>query len=165
MIEAIVTQLAGMSHIVTGLDNEAYKQKLAVLSGSSIGQHVRHIIEFYTCIVNSKEEVICYDDRSRDIRLESDKMFALDLLKSLQETFRQPIMDAPIRLRSNMSFENCESQYLHSSRYRELVYAFEHGVHHQAIIKIALHELGKTYLIDTNFGVAPSTIRYQKQLQ
>lgn len=164
MMDAIAKQLTDMVHILAGLDDREYQQKLVVLSGSSIGQHVRHIMEFYTCIVNSKDaEVICYDDRPRDVRIESDKAFALDLMESLQQNFRLPIMDVSVRLRSNLSFESCESQCLHSSRYRELVYAFEHGVHHQAIIKIALNELGKRDLIDTNFGVAPSTIRFQKQ--
>lgn len=165
MMYPIVQQLAGMTNLVAELDDHAYKRKLAVLSGSSIGQHVRHILEFYLCIVHSKEEVICYDDRPRDVRIESDRVFALELMDVLQQILSQPFPDAVIRLRTNMSVETCESQYLHSSRYRELVYAFEHGVHHQAIIKIGLNELDKSELIDAHFGVAPSTIRFQKQGQ
>jgi hypothetical protein len=48
--------------------------------------------------------------------------------------------------------------------FREIVYNIEHTIHHLALIKVALIEL-KLSLVDNNFGMAYSTIKYKSSLQ
>ena len=34
------------------LEDEKYRQSLSIFNGSSIGQHLRHIADFYLCFTN-----------------------------------------------------------------------------------------------------------------
>jgi hypothetical protein len=63
---------------VESLSDEQYKIPLDILSGSSIGQHVRHILEFYVCLIRARAiGVVCYDERERNPKIETDRAFAL----------------------------------------------------------------------------------------
>ena len=57
---------------------------------------------------------------------------------------------------------NSTENLIETNYYRELMYNIEHCIHHQAIIKIALLNFGKTEIAE-NLGVAKSTIEYKKQ--
>lgn len=56
---------------------------------------------------------------------------------------------------------NCKNATIRSNYNRELLYNLEHSIHHQALIKVALHEFGNVF-VNENFGVASSTIQYKK---
>ena len=47
---------------------------------------------------------------------------------------------------------------------RELLYCLDHAIHHQAFIKIGLKELQIADLVEDDFGVAYSTLRYRASL-
>jgi hypothetical protein len=47
--------------------------------------------------------------------------------------------------------------------YREVVYNTEHTIHHLALIKVAIIDM-KLYIVDNDFGMAYSTIKYQASL-
>jgi hypothetical protein len=44
----------------------------------------------------------------------------------------------------------------------EIAYNLEHTIHHMALIRVGLHELGDITL-DDSYGVAPSTLKYRKR--
>jgi len=53
------------------LSDEVYSSPLDILSGSSIGQHMRHIVEFYTCLLSQQQgQIINYDLRARNQLIE-----------------------------------------------------------------------------------------------
>ena len=70
--------------------------------------------------------------------------------------------DKPMKL---MISTNGRSQALDTTYFRELWFNFDHCIHHEALIRIGLKELGKEDLVATEFGVSPSTIAYQNQFQ
>ena len=131
-----------------------------VLKTSSIGQHVRHILELYECLLAQYESgIVCYDNRKRDKRLEIDLDFALTRIKEIQVNLQ--LQDKEILL--NIS-SGSERETIRSSYYRELCYNLEHCIHHQALIKVAC--INFDYLmIPASFGVAKSTIDYVKSLE
>jgi len=49
-----------------------------------------------------------------------------------------------------------------SNLMRELAYNLEHAIHHMALIRIVLNQQFPDVKVDANFGVAYSTIRYNK---
>jgi hypothetical protein len=51
-----------------------------------------------------------------------------------------------------------------SSIGRELLYAYDHAVHHLAIIKLGIKAEIPDVEIDSNIGVAASTLRHQLSL-
>ena len=55
-----------------------------------------------------------------------------------------------------------EELRIDSNYFRELLYNLEHCIHHQALIKVAILQLGHLH-VNENFGVARSTIEYRKQ--
>ena len=153
----ICTQL---SSLLKQLTDEQYEHTLEVFSGASIGQHTRHIIEFYQCLLAQKDKnYVCYDERKRDIRLETSVEFSVDVLTSIANEINMLKEDKTLTLKGELAGEMNEFP---SSLSRELLYALEHAVHHMAIIKIGILLNVPSVKIPTDFGVAESTIRYRK---
>jgi len=152
--------LEELKYVINQLGNIGYSQPLDLLSNSTIGQHTRHILEFYQCFIEgygSKE--IDYDLRKRNIQIETDTEFAGSIIDFINESV-EGTTDSNIVLKFN---NGDECQFISSSIERELVYNIEHAIHHMAIIKIALLSNFKDISIPPNFGVAPSTVKYHLQ--
>lgn len=163
LIDQNLQKLDDLIHLVSAIPIEAYTQKNELIYGASVGQHFRHIIEFYGCIQNGLNlQTICYDNRDRDLQLEIDPYFAISTLEKLK-TFVASIQDdQSITMQANYDTESSNQVNISTSLYREMAYALDHTVHHLAIVKIALNSIG--IAVNENLGVAPSTIRHKKQV-
>jgi hypothetical protein len=73
--------------------------------------------------------------------------------------------DYPLTLQGDFSENSVHHIQLLSSFHRELAYCLEHSIHHQALIKIGLIELGALHLIDESFGVAPATLKFRSLVE
>jgi uncharacterized damage-inducible protein DinB len=156
----ILTQLRDL---LAAISNEAYTCPLALLQGSSIGQHIRHTLEFYQCLYEQAPlGFVDYDARSRDLRLETDLTFSAALVEQLSSWLSEPFED--VYLSMNV-FWGQESQQVQTTLMRELVYTAEHAIHHFAIIKIALKEEFPKVELPSNFGIAYSTVNYRESLK
>lgn len=156
----ILTQLRDL---INTLSYEAYSSPLALLHGSSVGQHVRHTLEFYQCLFEQAPlGFVDYDARNRDLRLETDLAFSSIFVEQLMVWLSQPIEDEILLMK--VFFEE-ESQNIQTTLMRELIYVVEHAIHHFAIIKIALKEEFPEIELSSNFGVAHSTIKYRENLK
>jgi hypothetical protein len=145
------------------LGQEAYSKPLSILSGNSIGRHVRHVVELYKALIDGYDsEVICYDNRKRDVRMEIDILFAEGQLSTIISGMSH-LNDKPIVMISSFDNKGDREHRICSSYYRELAYNIEHAIHHMALIRIAVEQHFPEVLIEEEFGVAPSTIRYRTQ--
>ena len=154
-----------IKNLIQDLDDSQYELKLENLSGATIGQHVRHILEFYQCLLKGNAEgVISYDARRRDMRIETDRSFASRTVGELLELLVLVKEDRCIVLKANYSTVNNNEINLSTSLFRELAYTLEHSIHHQAIIKVGMKSMNKAEILLENFGVAPSTIRNTRGL-
>ncbi len=161
MKEACKNNLAELTHLLSQMSNTEYSKCCNTLFGVSIGQHSRHVIELYQELIQGwKNNEICYDNRARNIILETDVLIALQAIDLIIKSI-DLLQDAPIQLKASFSSSGISS-IIGTTLFRELAYNLEHSIHHQALIKIGLSELGKLNLINENFGVAPSTIRFKK---
>lgn len=143
------------------LDHTGYTQPLPTLSGSSIGQHVRHIVEFYQCMLNGYENaLINYDNRSRNKLIEESREFALQCIHKILSDL--PALDLSRQVTLEVEYE--ETIRIATTLERELVYNIEHAIHHMALIRIGLRELGEHILLPVEFGLAASTLRYQQHV-
>jgi hypothetical protein len=157
--------LEQLKALLTKINNSNYTKKLEILSGSTVGQHMRHILEFYLLLVSgSVKGLICYDQRKRDIRIESDLSFAINIFDELLDGIESLDLSKAVRFEADFTTDASIHNLLESSIGRELAYCTEHSIHHQAMIKAALFTMGESDLIDENFGVAYSTIRYKKSV-
>ncbi len=140
-------------------DSDNYSKPVISLGGATIGQHTRHIIELYQCLLEGYDcGVVNYDKRKRDRLLETNCHKACIALHLIKEKLKQDNKDLQVE------FElGDESMCLLSNYHREVYYNLEHCIHHQALIKVALLEL-KIKNVPDQFGVAPSTIQYRNNV-
>ncbi len=146
------------------IEQTHYTKPLDFLSSATIGQHVRHILEFYQCLLDGeKTGTVNYDSRKRNLQLETDTLFVQQQLDEIVKLLNQLPLTTAVCLEGNYSHEKNENTSISTTFGRELAYCLEHSIHHQALIKIGLKELKLEQLISENFGVAPATIRYKQE--
>ena len=158
LIQSIKNNLSENIELLRQLTNEEFMQKNPELSNATIGEHMRHIIELFGCLLENYDYgLINYDDRKRDLLLQTDKNEAIAIIEKYLLELDKP--NKPLSLT-----HNCFSpiELLQTNYFRELIYNLEHSIHHQALIKVALHSLPHIK-IPSSFGVAPSTLEYRKQ--
>ena len=156
LFEANAEVLSELAGFLEQIREEDYREISQLFGDSSIGQHCRHIIEFYECLASQYDAgVICYDLRKRDERLQCDPGFALEKVQGLLEALRLP--DKALLLVQRYNDISHSSQTTFS---RELLYNMEHCVHHQAMVKLAAQRL-EYMLLPTDYGVARSTREYR----
>jgi uncharacterized damage-inducible protein DinB len=162
--QSSISLLNQLRDIIAQLSNEDYTQPLQVLSGNTIGQHIRHILEFFLCLIDCENShQINYDLRKHDKYLESDQKLARDIIHSIINFLESTPLDRPIDLHANYSIDEDLEIIVPSSLYREIAYNIEHTIHHMALIKIGVVSLNKNIVLPPNFGVASSTVRYQQR--
>ena len=145
------------------LSNAQYTYASKLLSEATIGQHVRHILEFYQSVMKGVDtKIINYDNRERNLLIETDKDFAIQIIDFINANLALNLQDEPIILEGNFSSEQGKQTQIQTTLFRELAYCLEHSIHHQALIKVGLLELNSDSFIDETFGLAPATIRYKK---
>ena len=156
-ISNITGQLAASLQQLT---DGQYSQPSNSIFTATIGQHVRHVIELFTCMHRGYETgVVNYEKRKRDHRIENDKAFAIQLLLSIAGALKTT--DRNLVLESNYDENSDEVLYVQTNYYRELIYTLEHAVHHMALIRVGINEVSDIELPD-DFGVASSTLKFRK---
>jgi hypothetical protein len=79
----ILLQLTDMT---TQLSDTDFTRPVELLGNSSIGQHLRHTLEFFICLKQGAEQgVINYDKRLHDKLIETDRSIALGAIATITE--------------------------------------------------------------------------------
>ena len=148
---SILRSFAQLTSMLEQLSDIEYNATIAMLSGATIGQHIRHVIEcFQELETGYHAGAVNYDRRKRDLQLETNRSLAITLL-------------------SKASFANDDRTLLLTEEpecsvtttyYRELLYNLHHTVHHMAIIRIGLASI-RAISLPEDFGVASSTVKYR----
>lgn len=157
MFNSSLNTLEQFKHILQQLPEGCYSTPCTTLSNSSIGQHTRHVIELYLCLINGYEAAdVSYDRRERNPRIENEVSFAIEQLEYIQERLVKPNKTVQV------TYELAgEENVLDSNYFREVMYNLEHAIHHHALIKVGIQHFTEMSLPES-FGVAPSTMEYRK---
>lgn len=145
------------------IDPDVYSMPLDLLFGASIGQHTRHFVEFYKCLLDQIADTnpkVNYSKRIRDTAIEADPVFALQMIEGVVSKILKLDSNVSCELTCTEHFEGGEAT-VDSNLERELLYNIEHTIHHLAIIKIGIAAVAPSITLPEHFGVAPSTIRYR----
>lgn len=158
MFNSSIQTLLQFRDVLMQLPSPSYVQRCTTLSNATIGQHTRHIIELYQCLLEGYDVgLVCYDKRKRDKRIESDMDFAIKQIMTIEQALVRP--NKEIQLVYELTGVETE---MTSNYFREVMYNLEHTIHHQALIKVAINEFTQIILPDS-FGVAPSTMQYRSK--
>ncbi|WP_416864219.1 MAG: hypothetical protein ACMVP2_15750 [Imperialibacter sp.] len=155
-----IADLESIQKLLINTPSHLFTKQLPLINDATIGQHVRHILEFYQQLVLEEASgKICYDNRVRNTSIETDPNFAIQVAQGLISKLTRLTKDKALLLRASYSGDEEEKEVINSSLKRELAYALDHSIHHLAIIKIAL--CGEGLNIDPKLGLAPSTLRFK----
>lgn len=157
MIKTITSVLDDLADLLDQLDATQYSCPCPQLSGATIGQHARHIIDLFQCLLQQYDSgEICYDRRTRNPLIETLPDYANDCIQEIKSALLRP--EKTLTLIQQMG----DIQVAIATSYsRELLYNFEHCIHHQALIRVATLDMDAIRLSE-HFGVAPSTIKARK---
>jgi len=159
---AILDQL---SSVIGQLTDTEFTHPSETLSNSSIGQHLRHTLEFFFCLEQGYEQgVINYDKRAHDKLIETDKEVALLAIDRIRQFIFKKTQDKSLLLEVGYDLNSDENVSVKTNYFRELTYNIEHAVHHMAIMKIGIREVAPHTTISPDFGVAASTLRYREMM-
>lgn len=139
--------------VLQTITQNIYSEKQDLLGGSSIGQHVRHIIEINEEFLVNNGKTIDYENRKRDYDLEQFPLIAAQ--KCIQQLEQLRSIDL-----SESAVLSYFEEEISSTKNRELMYLIEHTIHHLAIIKITLRYL-KCDTTPDHFGLAYSTLKFK----
>mgnify|MGYP002784948108 CR=1 FL=1 len=162
MIKEVTHQnLTQLSNVLLQFSEAQFTQPLTIYNGSTVGMHVRHVVEFYECLLSALSTgEVNYDLRKRNQLLECLPKACLNSIQDILAKIAEVTGDVTLKLSANYSTSSSEEPItLTTTFFRELLYNIEHTVHHLAIIKMGITEMGNGIVYDENFGVASSTIR------
>lgn len=155
-----------LDHVVRQLTDDQFKKSLPVLSNSTLGQHVRHTLEFFICLIESRNEAtVNYDNRRHDPFIEQEILSARNVIKSIQNFLANGEADRPMQLQAAYEVTSEETVLITTTFFRELAYCLWHAVHHMALMKVGLKSAFTHVTLPEYFGVASSTVRHQTQTE
>ena len=150
-----------LSQTLNQLSGDEYVQPSKILFNASIGQHVRHIIELFLCLEKGYETgMVNYEKRKRDYQIETNKDFAIQLLRDIYHRLERPNVDLVMEAEDYEDTAGVVA--IPSNYYREIAYNLEHTIHHMALIRVGINEVSCIEL-PQEFGVAYSTIKFRQQ--
>lgn len=164
--QACLSILDQLVSLVSQIKEQDYYKPIDTLSNSTIGQHLRHTLEFFICLEQGYQKgLINYDKRAHDKLIETDKFLGLSALEKIKDFVGRQQGDRELELEVGYDLARDEFITIKTNYMRELVYNIEHAVHHMALIKIGVKE-GAPYVdLPAEFGIAASTIRYKESVE
>jgi hypothetical protein len=141
------------------LSDEIYRT--AQRGWAPVGAQYRHVLEHYEAFLRGVPDGrVNYDERPRDQMIEASRSRALaatqECLAALERLSGGS--DGPLMVQMDVGGGPEAPDWRASSVGRELQFLLSHTVHHYALIKLLLADAGPC--LDTEFGVAPSTLSY-----
>jgi hypothetical protein len=154
-LRSLIAELERGVAIIRGLDVERFR---ATQDGNgSIGAHLRHNLDFVNSFLNGiAERRIDYNDRTRDISVETRPAYAVEQTKIAMrrlDSLEPEVFDRVVMVRSEIN----DDHWHVSSVAREIEFLHSHTVHHYAVIA---RSMPGSVNVNT-FGVAPSTLRFR----
>ncbi|RSK38321.1 hypothetical protein [Mangrovimonas spongiae] len=156
LIDSNLNTLNQLHSIINQLDNRNLSNKTVEPYKSSIGSHIRHILDFYYCILFPESEIIDFTKRKRDEKVESCCVSAKAYLNQIIEalkTFEYNDKKAII-VKDDLGLGLLTMTYTYDA---VLSQANSHTIHHFAIINYIMNALDLK-LYNSKFGYNPTTV-------
>ena len=157
-VKNVLDQLAA---VMVQISEKDFKKPVDTLNNATVGQHIRHTLEFFTCLLDGYiSGVVNYDKRSHDKGIENNKSQALTTLSGILSFIEKIEKNHRFKLEVDYGLERDLTSSIETNFNRELAYNIEHAIHHMALIKIGIQSICPQVNMPANFGVANSTVKY-----
>jgi len=106
------------------------------LSGASVGQHLRHTLEFFICLEQGYKQG--FDQLRQTLARQNDrndKEIALEVIQRIRSFVTDQTKDKTLMLEVGYDLSSNENVSVQTNYLRELTYNIEHAVHHMAIMR------------------------------
>ncbi|WP_188463018.1 DinB family protein [Bizionia arctica] len=155
IIQATLRNLENTRNILSFLSNEQLSAASIPPYYSSVGSHIRHILDFYDCIL---VESVALDltSRKRNMDVETNCKIALNYYKVVIEKIKAlegTDLNRIVYVTDDLGLGKTEIKYTFSGL---LAQATSHTIHHYAIISYIFEGLDIKVLNDS-FGYNPTT--------
>ena len=161
LAEQNIHTLNSLRDIIDQLDNGEYTATDDQYYRSSIGAHVRHILDHYLMFLAGLDGLsIDYDKRSRDPEIENNRDHAKAVIDRIVEGLQQlPADNTPVQAAIKVTVEG-STPAQSSTVGRELIFLHGHTTHHHSLMALIIRLQNKQVAAD--FGYAPSTLKYNQ---
>lgn len=157
LISAINKNLQKIVLLLENIEDSVYVNEDAGPYYSSIGNHLRHVLDYYSCIINGlNADVIDLTLRDRNSIINTDKQKAIEKTKEIQNTifgYEHANTNYLVKVVDDLGEGKISVDYTLESI---LVQANTHTVHHFASIAYILHGLKVSCVVE-GFGYNPTT--------
>ncbi len=170
MMEENVDQIVSSAHAILAqgesflrlIDDDDFTRVARPAFSSAIGPHYRHCLDHFTSFLRgTRSDMIDYDARDRNLRLETDRSIALEQTRRIRREINdidKALLKSPVRIRAKILYAGAAPQEASSTFERELMYVVAHAMHHYALIRVIAIML--EIRLPREFGVAPSTLQH-----
>lgn len=164
--EAFSNILNQLEEVLVQINNDEIASPVSAFSGSSLGQHFRHSMEFIQCLMNGyQNDQVNYDLRERSVELETDVQFIIEQIHVFNRFLASCDVKKKLELCINYDPDTDQNICIPTNLERELAYNIEHIIHHMALVKIGIKETCPNVILPPGFGIAISTIKYQNSIE
>ncbi|MFL0354469.1 DinB family protein [Xanthomarina sp. GH4-25] len=156
ILKANLLSLKKSEVLLASITDDILKNKTVSPYYSSIGSHLRHILDFYDCILTPKNQIIDLTIRTRDLEVENCCIKALNYFNEIikkMESIDDADLDRIVFVSDDLGLGKTDINYTFSGL---LSQANSHTIHHYAIINYILEGIGMR-LEDDTFGYNPTT--------
>ncbi|MEJ2112388.1 MAG: hypothetical protein P8X62_01320 [Flavobacteriaceae bacterium] len=156
IIQSNLKNLQKSKRILSSLSNDVLCNTSIPPYHSSIGSHIRHILDFYDCILKmDSNKQIDLTARSRNKMVESNCEIAVSYLNDIISRLKKfnMIMDETVEVIDDLGMGATKITYTLGALFAQ---ANSHTIHHYAIINYIFEKLG-IVLNDEDFGYNPTT--------
>lgn len=144
------------------LDDNSYTLKALPFVQSSIGEHLRHIVDMYRALIAQPDiGVVDYDCRRRGAPIETCLQTGIEELNQIKNwliNLKDEELNHAITILSEATLSCKNVCEMPSSLARELLFVSSHTIHHLAIVKIIT--LHANINASDQLGYAPATATY-----
>ena len=156
IIKSTLKTLNKTNHIISLINNELLCNSSIPPYMSSIGSHIRHILDFYDCILNrTSESYIDLTLRKRNVLVETKCTEALKYYKGITDKLNNVNynFDEDIYVIDDLGNGKIKIKYTIGALFAQ---ANSHTIHHYAIINYIMYGLEVDFN-DASFGYNPTT--------
>ncbi|PNQ72725.1 hypothetical protein C1T31_11330 [Hanstruepera neustonica] len=156
IIKANLKSLQKTTILLSHLSNDHLTNKSVSPYHSSVGSHIRHILDFYNCILNPSNNNFDLTKRCRNLEVETSCDSALSYLNTIKDGLQNlscKDLEREVLVTDDLGLGKVDVIYTFSAL---LAQANSHTIHHYAIINYILDGINIS-LPDSDFGYNPTT--------